>query len=43
MREMKTCVGLITLALGLAVIAGGVGCSSAKAEPLEVTYYYLPG
>ena len=22
---------------------GAVGCSEAKAEPLEVEYYYLPG
>ena len=28
----------------LAVAAGGaLGCSQAQAEPLDVTYYYLPG
>ena len=29
--------------LGLAALAVNWGCSQAKAEPLEVTYYYLPG
>lgn len=29
--------------LGLSAVALLPGCSSAKADPLEVTYYYLPG
>ena len=35
-------LGLVALA---AVAGAGLlsGCSDAKAEPLEVTYYYLPG
>jgi hypothetical protein len=27
--------------LGIALLASG--CGSAQADPLEVTYYYLPG
>lgn len=27
--------------LGIAALA--IGCGSAPADPLEVTYYYLPG
>ncbi len=35
----------IGLALLTAVAGAGLltGCGEAKAEPLEVTYYYLPG
>jgi len=36
----------VWLGLGLALAMAGwvVGCStSAQAEPLELTYYYLPG
>ena len=34
----------ICLALGLGLMNGAAGCGApAKAEPLEVTYYYLPG
>ncbi len=33
---------LIVVALALIVAPPGCG-SPAKAEPLEVTYYYLPG
>ena len=30
--------------LALAALAGTLaGCGAAEAEPLEVTYYYLPG
>ena len=29
--------------IGLAVLALPVACGEAKAQPLEVTYYYLPG
>jgi ABC-type glycerol-3-phosphate transport system substrate-binding protein len=43
MREMRAVVGAVALALGLAAVGGVTGCTSAKAEPLEVTYYYLPG
>lgn len=38
-----------TIGTGLAVLAGfallalPLACAEAKAEPLEVTYYYLPG
>jgi hypothetical protein len=37
------------LGAGLALLAAATGaglltgCSEAQAEPLEVTYYYLPG
>ena len=34
------------IALGVLVLlalAGTTGCSDAKSEPLELTYYYLPG
>ena len=31
------CAGLALVALGFA------GCTDARSEPLEVTYYYLPG
>ena len=40
---------LNTLGTGLAAVAGlallalSVACGEAKAQPLEVTYYYLPG
>lgn len=30
------------VALGL-ILAGGAGCTKTQAEPLQVTYYYLPG
>ncbi len=29
--------------IGLAALAVNWGCSQAEAQPLEVTYYYLPG
>lgn len=32
-----------TMILGLLALVPLVGCSEAKAEPIEVTYYYLPG
>ena len=40
MRDARilACVSLLTL--GLAAFAG---CTSAEADPLDVTYYYLPG
>ena len=40
MRNARIVACLSLLALGLAATAG---CTSAEAEPLEVTYYYLPG
>jgi hypothetical protein len=43
MRDQKTVAGLVVLTLALTAVAGLTGCTSAKAEPLEVTYYYLPG
>ena len=36
-------LAVASLALGLLVGGGLVGCSDAQAEPLELTYYYLPG
>jgi hypothetical protein len=34
----------ITAAALLLVTAGvGIACTQAQAEPLEATYYYLPG
>ncbi len=36
--RIRACVSL--LALGVAATAG---CTSAEADPLDVTYYYLPG
>jgi len=41
----KTKMALATVALcglGLAIV-GGAGCGTAKADALDVTYYYLPG
>ena len=35
-------VGTIAVVV-LALTIGAWGCAPAKAEPLEVTYYYLPG
>jgi hypothetical protein len=29
--------------LGLALLGLPLACSSADAQPLDVTYYYLPG
>ena len=43
MRVASTAAGVIVLAFGLAAVAVATGCTSAKADPLEVTYYYLPG
>ena len=43
MRETRTAAALAAVVLGLAVVAGSAGCTSATAEPIEVTYYYLPG
>ena len=44
MRTMNRIVtGLCVLALGVGAAALLQGCTPAKAEPLEVTYYYLPG
>ena len=34
---------ILGLAVGLALASWTVGCGAAKAEPLDVTYYYLPG
>ena len=37
-------VGVSLVLLAAAAGAGLLtGCSEAKAEPLDVTYYYLPG
>jgi hypothetical protein len=33
----------LLIVLGLAAVVGAPGCTSAEAEPLELTYYYLPG
>ncbi len=33
---------IMTIGLTLA-IAAGAGCNGAATEPLDVTYYYLPG
>ena len=41
MRETRTLACMVILALGLA--AGATGCAPAEADPLDVTYYYLPG
>jgi len=40
----QTRFGLAVCAL-IGVFAAGLlaGCSGAKADPLQVTYYYLPG
>ena len=38
-RNATVCIGLL---LGLSLAVAGCG-GPAKAEPLEVTYYYLPG
>jgi hypothetical protein len=36
-------VSTVVLVLSLLAAAGLTGCSEAKAEPIELTYYYLPG
>lgn len=36
-------VSTVVLVLSLLAAAGFTGCSEAKAEPIELTYYYLPG
>lgn len=41
MRWSRSNSALALCLLGIAVLASG--CGSAQAEPLEVTYYYLPG
>ena len=33
----------VLVVLGLVAAVGISGCTSAEAEPLELTYYYLPG
>lgn len=44
MRTMnRIAAGLCVLALGVGAAALLPSCTPAKAEPLEVTYYYLPG
>ena len=43
MRETRAVAVVVAVALGLAAAAGLAGCTSAQAEPIEVTYYYLPG
>lgn len=43
MRATGSAVSILCL-LAMASLGGGLGCGApAKAEPLEVTYYYLPG
>ena len=42
MRKTVAVLAVSTL-LGLAGTAMLLGCGQAKADPLEVTYYYLPG
>ncbi len=39
MDDRKLVAGLLVLSAGLALAA----CSATQAEPLQVTYYYLPG
>jgi hypothetical protein len=41
-RRKMAVAALALCGLGLA-LAGSAGCGTAKAEPLDVTYYYLPG
>ena len=40
-RRFVAVVGLASLFLGWVALTAG--CSSTHAEPLAVTYYYLPG
>ena len=40
-RDRKIAVASL-LCCGI-LLAGMAGCTEAKSEPLEVTYYYLPG
>ena len=40
--KSETTAAAAILIVGLA-LAGASGCASAEAQPLEVTYYYLPG
>ena len=41
--KRNTLVTALAAVLGLAVLALPIACGEAKAQPLEVTYYYLPG
>lgn len=43
MRQNKRCSPVFFALAGLSLAALLVGCGGAKADPLEVTYYYLPG
>ncbi len=40
MRDARILACVSLLALGVAAMAS---CTSAEADPLDVTYYYLPG
>lgn len=39
---MRSTIRVTSFALGLVCLFGLAGCSG-QPEPLEVTYYYLPG
>jgi len=39
---MRRSIALLAV-VGLVAAVGAAGCTSAEAEPLELTYYYLPG
>jgi hypothetical protein len=40
-QPSRSNIAAVLCLLGIAAIA--TGCGSAQADPLEVTYYYLPG
>ena len=41
MRWSRSNSAVVLCLLGIVALA--TGCGSAQADPLEVTYYYLPG
>ena len=44
MAKPRSAAALTVASIGLAVVVGwSAGCGTAQAEPLDVTYYYLPG
>ena len=43
MSEQKRLIALAVLMLAIISVFAASGCRRAEADPLEVTYYYLPG
>lgn len=43
MNRRSTRVWTAVAIIGLIATGGMTGCTSAQAEPIDLTYYYLPG